>query len=393
MAVLIWSPYERALWGLAIGIGVICSGFYINRGVKRENRWEKTLMTGFGIFILCLSLARIFYFLGEMEIIGAYKNQGFYGDFSKVSSSYEFYNRMYYLVIDIGLIFFFFLFEFYIKRTKFLLTIVNVVIAVIIQILPFNSAYMLHNYIFFPFSMLIFIIIFLLLAKNSQSEFKAVAPLILSGLMMGALAAVYSGPEFKELGVIPLVIPPILFIFGTLLLIAPIIIDPKNISESFIYGVIGFLIFFAGIMTIGFFYAIALELFIPIVVVITILIYSFLKIIKMMRIAEADRIKNDVPSVIGMFARPKKLTEEEVSISKEKKTCLVCKGRLVRAMYICPECSTFYCNKCSDALTNLENACWVCGTAIDESKPVKPFEPEIKEKKEKADKLKQQKGK
>ena len=79
---------------------MICSGFYINRGVKRENRWEKTLMTGFGIFILCLSLARIFYFLGEMEIIGAYKNQGFYGDFSKVSSSYEFYNRMYYLVVD-----------------------------------------------------------------------------------------------------------------------------------------------------------------------------------------------------------------------------------------------------------------------------------------------------
>ena len=146
-------------------------------------------------------------------------------------------------------------------------------------------------------------------------------------------------------------------------------------------------------MTIVFFYTTALDLFIPIVVVITALIYSFLKIIKMMRTAEADRIKNDVPSVIGMFARPKKLTEEEVSISKEKKTCLVCKGRLARAMYICPECSAFYCNKCSDALVNLENACWVCVTAIDESKPVKPFEPEIKEKKGKADKLKEQKGK
>lgn len=113
----------------------------------------------------------------------------------------------------------------------------------------------------------------------------------------------------------------------------------------------------------------------------------------MMRITEANRIKNDVPSVIGMFARPKKLTEEEVSISKEKKTCLVCKGRLSRAMYICPECSAFYCKKCSDALSDLENVCWVCMNAIDESKPVKPFEPEIKEKKEKTDKLKGQKGK
>jgi len=71
------------------------------------------------------------------------------------------------------------------------------------------------------------------------------------------------------------------------------------------------------------------------------------------------------------------LTEEEVSISKEKKICLVCKGKLSRHnIYICPGCDTFYCQKCAYALENLENACWVCETPFDESKPVKPFKKE-----------------
>ena len=30
--------------------------------------------------------------------------------------------------------------------------------------------------------------------------------------------------------------------------------------------------------------------------------------------------------------------------------------------------------KCAYALTNLENACWVCNNPFDDSKPSKPFE-------------------
>ncbi|MFX1338925.1 MAG: hypothetical protein ACFFDK_09975 [Promethearchaeota archaeon] len=74
--------------------------------------------------------------------------------------------------------------------------------------------------------------------------------------------------------------------------------------------------------------------------------------------------------------RPEKITEEEVSISKEKKICLVCKGKVSRAVYICPKCDALYCNNCSQALSNLENACWVCNTPFDESKPVKPYKKE-----------------
>ena len=70
------------------------------------------------------------------------------------------------------------------------------------------------------------------------------------------------------------------------------------------------------------------------------------------------------------------ITEEKVSISKEKKICLVCKSKLGGLLFMCKECGAFYCEKCSDALSNLENACWVCETPFDESKPVKPFKRE-----------------
>jgi len=74
--------------------------------------------------------------------------------------------------------------------------------------------------------------------------------------------------------------------------------------------------------------------------------------------------------------RPAQITEEEVSISKEKKICLVCKGRVRKFnVFIC-DCDAFYCEKCARALIELENMCWACDAPIDESRPVKPFKKE-----------------
>lgn len=74
-----------------------------------------------------------------------------------------------------------------------------------------------------------------------------------------------------------------------------------------------------------------------------------------------------------MFTRPQKITEEEVSISKEKKACLVCKGKVLGVNFICLICEVFYCIKCSETLSNLENLCWTCDSPIDKSKPAKLF--------------------
>jgi len=86
-------------------------------------------------------------------------------------------------------------------------------------------------------------------------------------------------------------------------------------------------------------------------------------------------------SLFRLSKRPDLLTEEEVTISKEKKICLVCKGKLsgFKLAYICPDCGTLYCESCALLLSDIENACWVCNNPFDESKPSKPFQREEKE--------------
>ena len=67
---------------------------------------------------------------------------------------------------------------------------------------------------------------------------------------------------------------------------------------------------------------------------------------------------------------PAFISEEQVTIHQEKKICLVCRGEVSKFSYIC-ECGVIYCGNCAQALTNLENVCWVCDNPIDYSKPVK----------------------
>ncbi len=98
-------------------------------------------------------------------------------------------------------------------------------------------------------------------------------------------------------------------------------------------------------------------------------------------------------SLFRITSRPSQITEEEVSISKEKKICIVCKGKVSKLLYMCPECNTFYCVKCSNALTNTENVCWVCNAPIDESKPSQPYKNEKEDLKISSEKVSSEKAK
>ena len=101
--------------------------------------------------------------------------------------------------------------------------------------------------------------------------------------------------------------------------------------------------------------------------------YSIYQIVKLTKLQQSKDLDKDAPDILAMFVKPQKLTEEEVSISKEKKICVVCKGKILGMNFICRGCEIFYCEKCYNALVNLENACWACDMALDESNPVKPF--------------------
>ena len=76
------------------------------------------------------------------------------------------------------------------------------------------------------------------------------------------------------------------------------------------------------------------------------------------------------------------IIEEKVDVHKETKICMICKGEVAGYIYLC-ECDAIYCENCVKALIDLENACWVCETPIDQSRPIKQFkkdEVEIKKK-------------
>lgn len=66
------------------------------------------------------------------------------------------------------------------------------------------------------------------------------------------------------------------------------------------------------------------------------------------------------------------ISEHKVTIHRDKKICLVCKGEIRGYMYVC-DCDVIYCENCVRALTDLENECWVCNAALDISKPTKPY--------------------
>jgi len=94
--------------------------------------------------------------------------------------------------------------------------------------------------------------------------------------------------------------------------------------------------------------------------------------------AKDEKHRNAVAySSFYLYTRPDRITEEEVIFHKEKKICLVCKKKILKLNYICPKCEIFYCMNCGQALANLENACWVCNTPIDESKPSKSFDVDL----------------
>jgi tetratricopeptide (TPR) repeat protein len=69
------------------------------------------------------------------------------------------------------------------------------------------------------------------------------------------------------------------------------------------------------------------------------------------------------------------IIEEKVTISKEKKICLVCKSEVFGFSYAC-KCGANYCENCARAVSDLENVCWICETQIDYSKPIKVFKEE-----------------
>jgi len=51
-----------------------------------------------------------------------------------------------------------------------------------------------------------------------------------------------------------------------------------------------------------------------------------------------------------------------------KRICIVHRGKIDGAVFMCATCHVFYCVPCKDAIVELENACWNCKAVLDPKK-------------------------
>ena len=59
-----------------------------------------------------------------------------------------------------------------------------------------------------------------------------------------------------------------------------------------------------------------------------------------------------------------KKTEAELTVEKEKFTCIVHRGTILGNMYVCHECQSIYCDRCAKVLKVKGEKCWSCNADI-----------------------------
>jgi uncharacterized membrane protein len=162
--------------------------------------------------------------------------------------------------------------------------------------------------------------------------------------------------------------------------IFPLLVHPKNFSRMKVYWLTtSFFTLSLQAFLLIFYLYFGFPFIYPGVTIIMMCVLIYIQYLHLKSLRESvpeEGLTEDMEQaidILGMFYKPKHITEEEVSISKEKKICLVCKGNVGGIMFMCTNCDSLYCIKCSDALSSLENACWVCNTPFNESKPSKPY--------------------
>lgn len=386
--IIIFDPVSLYLRAIATLVLLISAILYISQGVKRDKISEKALLLGFASLFIGNTLTMFFDFFEIFFIQGSYSGHFFYGELQNTIPPYEIFRLLGYIGGYFGYLFFFLGIEISIKRTKFILTFIEIALIIVVIV---NVE--LHE-IADGFNLLMLILILFLFSIKSSKKFQLVSIYMLTGFMMIILAIAMNSRTMRELNIpiLSLWISSIFLIIGALIAVSPIVLNPEHFRQPSIswkrfnwivlnvFNVIlfTFCVFMITVdlpllnmvlVFIGFFFSILL------------IIYSILQIKNEKGYNTQEDVspeKVDSQEFLKMFVKPQKVTEEEVTISKERKTCLVCKGKVKGFNFICNECGAFYCEKCVHALIEVENTCWVCEAPFDKTKPMKLPEKKIK---------------
>jgi len=386
--VIIWDPFERLLWGMAIMLAFISGLLYLNNGRKRKDFNEKTVLAGFACLFFGISMGRIFTYLSEFMISGIFINYTFYGDLAEVTSTYTFfYDFLYPISFVMGFLSMILSFEIIVRRTKYILTLIGSILLISMIFVYFfnvNTPHALY-YILLEYCIVISLMMLFFYTKWSRLEFKAISSIIFIGTALILFSCDLASRPIKELNSMPLFIPPIIFILGFSIILSPLLLNPKLFSRALFYWLATGIAVIGLICIIEFYF-----IFIGVPALFSVLYFIWIIVLAFFLYKSTNYIKSEIspvseikikerrPEVLGAFTRPQMITEEEVSISKEKKVCLVCKGKIggFNLAFICTACDVIYCEKCARALVELENMCWACNAPINPSRPVKPFQKE-----------------
>ena len=385
---MIWDLIERLLGGIAITLGVISAILYFYRSRERKNQGEWLIIFGFGILICGATVLLTFYYFLQFSLPGYFSDFTFYIDNSVIDLNYHIRERLGWLIFFIIFTLYVFVHErIVLKRTKYGFTITIVVFIVLMSFtLPYDLFNILQT-LCYGFIGLIITLLLIIMTRMSKIEFKAVTAFLLAAVTLISLSIRFLALPFKELGIIPLFVPQLIIIIGWILSIMPILIKPSRLTRANYYWIGSVISIMAYLLFAFILYILSGEIIKLFTLIINAIIFLYagfdaLKSIKSVSLEKfSPEFKTDQHTVLEVFTRPQLITEEEITVSKEKRVCLVCKVKLERSMFICPDCATFYCKKCSDTLKDLENACWVCNAPFDELKPSKPFKYDEKEEK------------
>lgn len=378
---IIWTAPERLLFTIFLYLLFIGGYKYYSNARKKESERERNLLYGFALLILLSAVANIFYFLGVFYFQGTFENGIYIGTINdNLSPAHEIFaigNSFFHG----GMILFIFQFERAMRKTKYIMTCLAVVLYIIDIIIIWNTPLNrdLWYMIFILIELLVFLQLFWLL-KLTDIEFQNLGVFIIIGLMISAFAPILEQPEIKEMGIIPIELTRVIWIIGILLMIIPAFINieriiktnPNIILFTFLLVMIFLLVFYTVIFNL--ILIMAIFGYVLIILILVIVLYVHLKNVKNFKNQGVPLETLEGKDILMAFSRPKNLTEDEISISKEKQICLVCKNKLGGNIFLCSSCGAFYCAKCSDTLSGMENACWVCNAAFDETKPVKKEE-------------------
>jgi hypothetical protein len=303
--------------------------FYFYRGSSREDKQEKVLVRAFAVFWLFIALTRLYFYFSDYFIGGFYM-----GDIDAVFQTYDVGNYI--------------LLYFY-----------------------------LYLYLFDFVSLLGLCVIYIWSSFRSKRESRAISYVMSIGYILLSIGWALEVFFIKSISPFPRFVPSILLITGVLTTLSPFFgyfeLFNKLVIRLVIFFVIGVVVAFLALTLVFNLQLDVLSIIIILVSVallVLVTLYIIFSVIRR-RERETEVRKEEIQDTIKMFTRPVNININDVRMYREKGICLVCKNRISRLTYVCPECESLYCFKCSDALSNLENMCWVCETPFDESKKIK----------------------